>query len=81
MTIRWREGANESLEFPDKNMETFDYDNSSTPANGALMQYEFKYLRPATVYVVKIEGRNRLGTSSTHFVIETSKHSYQNSQQ
>ena len=75
ITIRWREGANESIEFPDKNTFTFNYSNSSTPANGALMQYQFQKLRPAMVYVVRIEGRNRLGTSSTHFVVETSKYS------
>ena len=75
MTIRWREGANKSVNFPDENMATFNYDNSSTPANGALMQYQFQNLMPAIVYVVRIEGRNRLGNSSSHFVIETSKHS------
>ena len=75
MTIRWREGANKSINLPDENVATFNYDNSSTPPNGALMQYQFQNLMPATVYVVRIEGRNRLGNSSSHFVIETSKHS------
>ena len=76
MIIQWREGANESVNFPNENVATFNYNNSSTPPNGALMQYLFQNLMPATVYVVRIEGRNRLGNSSSHFVIETSKHNY-----
>lgn len=74
MVIQWREGANESEHFPDENVVVLNYDNSSTPADGALMQHQFRNLTPSTVYVVRIEGRNRLGSSSSHFVIETSKH-------
>jgi hypothetical protein len=75
MTIQWREGANESVNFPDENVVILSYDNSSTPADGTLMQHQFQNLTPSTVYVVRIEGRNRLGNSSFHFVIETSKQS------
>ena len=73
MTIRWREGANESVDFPDENVVTFSYDNSSTLVDGAMIEHQFQNLTPSTVYVVRIEGRNRLGNSSSHFVIETSK--------
>ena len=73
MTIRWREGINEDTNFPNDNTATFDYTNTIIPANGVLMSYQFQNLSPATLYVVRIEGRNHLGTSSTHFVIETSK--------
>ena len=71
--IQWREGANESEIFPEENVVVINYDNSSTPADGALMQHQFQNLTPSTAYVVRIEGRNRLGNSSSSFVIETSK--------
>ena len=82
MTIRWREGTNESVNFPNENVVTVSYDNSSTLVDGALIEYQFQNLTPSTVYVVKTEGRNRLGNSSfLHFVIETSKHSLMKSVQ
>ena len=46
--IQWREGANESEIFPEENVVVINYDNSSTPADGALMQHQFQNLTPST---------------------------------
>ena len=71
MMVRWRIGTDE--DFPEGNVITFDYtgNNDTTPQNGALFSYTFQNLNPETTYVVQIEGRNRLGTANTHFVMET----------
>ena len=73
MTLRWRLGTD--VEFPEENTVSFDYTNSSSaPQDGSSLSYTFQELRPATVYTVLIEGRNRLGTSNNSlFIIETSK--------
>ena len=77
MTLRWRNGSSggDVDDFPSSNMVTFDYADDSALADGAMLMYEFQGLQPATVYVVRIEGRNRLGTSNSHFVIETGESS------
>ena len=73
MKVRWRDGTIESTEFPDENVVTFNYTDNNTLTDGAVLSYGFQNLRPSMVYVVQIEGRNRLGTSSANFIIETSK--------
>ena len=71
MTVKWKDGTEESAEFPSQNVVTFNYTSNNSLPDGALLSYEFRNLQPATRYLVRIEGRNRLGSSNTQFAIET----------
>ena len=71
MTVRWRNGTTDNDVFPSENVATFQYAENSSLSDGTLLGFLFENLRPATVYVVQIEGINRLGTSTSHFIIQT----------
>lgn len=87
MTVRWVQATEslvitsanlvsldpDSLEFPVGNNETLFFDSADPPTSGMLFNETFDELEADSRYIVRIDGVNSFGTSTTFFAFDTSE--------